>query len=107
MSRLLGFLVHNWPLKVGAIVLATVAYSGLVLSQNARTWPGPVPIQVINQPTSAFIVGQLANEVQKGDSKDSKDTQRRQQAPLDKGDARPGARDREGSEAESLNKKDS
>ena len=59
MTRLLGFLVRNWPLKLGALVLATVAYAGLILSQNARTWPGPVPIQVINQPTSAFIVGAL------------------------------------------------
>jgi len=60
-----------------------------------------------NQKGTAQDQRQRANEVQKGDSKDSKDTQRRQQAPLDKGDAGPGARDREGSEAESLNKKDS
>ena len=29
------------------------------ITQNTRTWPGPVPIQVVNQPTDAFIVGQL------------------------------------------------
>ena len=30
-----------------------------MLSQSARTWPGPIPIQVIHQPSSAFIVGSL------------------------------------------------
>ena len=59
MTRALGFLVRNWPLKLAAIVLATLLYAGLVLSQNARVWPGPIPIQVIHQPTSAFIVGAL------------------------------------------------
>lgn len=59
MTRLIGFFVHNWPLKLAAVVLATLLYAGLVLSQNARTWAGPIPIQVVNQPTSAFIVGAL------------------------------------------------
>ena len=59
MTRLVGFVIHNWPLKLAAIILATLLYAGLVLSQNARVWPGPIPIQVVNQPTSAFIVGDL------------------------------------------------
>ena len=59
MTRLMGFVVHNWPLKLAAVILATLLYAGLVLSQNARVWPGPIPIQVVNQPTSAFIVGEL------------------------------------------------
>lgn len=59
MSRVLGFILHNWPLKLAAIALATILYAGLVLSQNARVWPGRVPIQVFNQPSTAFIVGQL------------------------------------------------
>jgi YbbR domain-containing protein len=59
VTRALGFLVRNWPLKLAAVVLATLLYAGLVLSQNARFWPGPIPIQVIHQPTSAFIVGAL------------------------------------------------
>ena len=59
MRRLIGFVVHNWPLKLAAIVLASLLYAGLVLSQSARTWPGPIPIQVIHQPSSAFIVGSL------------------------------------------------
>ena len=40
------FLVRNWPLKLAAILgLATVLYAGLVLSENARTWTGEVPIE--------------------------------------------------------------
>jgi YbbR domain-containing protein len=59
VSRFLGFILHNWPLKLAAVALATILYAGLVLSQNARVWPGRVPIQVLNQPSSAFMVGQL------------------------------------------------
>ena len=61
MTRVLGFLVRNWPLKLAALILATVLYAGLVLSQNARYWPGQVPIQVFNQPPTAFILGDLAD----------------------------------------------
>lgn len=63
MTRFLRFLVRNWPLKVAAIVLATVLYSGLVLSQNARIWPDPVPIRVLNQPENAFLLDQQLPDV--------------------------------------------
>ena len=59
MTRLLGFIFRNWPLKLAAIVLATLLYAGLVLSQNARVWPGPVDVQPINQSASAFILGAI------------------------------------------------
>jgi YbbR domain-containing protein len=59
VTRALRFLIHNWPLKLAAVALATLLYAGLVLSQNARVWPGPIAIQVVNQPTSAFILGTL------------------------------------------------
>ena len=32
VRRALGFLLHNWPLKLAAIALATILYAGLVLS---------------------------------------------------------------------------
>ena len=35
VTRLLRLLVHNWPLKLAAVGLATLLYGGLVLSQNA------------------------------------------------------------------------
>jgi YbbR domain-containing protein len=59
VNRLIGFVVHNWPLKLAAVALATLLYAGLVLSQNARVWPGRIPIQAVHQPPSAFILGQL------------------------------------------------
>jgi len=47
VRRLAGFLLRNWPLKLGAVLLASVLYSGLVLSQNVRTWTGTVPVDPI------------------------------------------------------------
>jgi YbbR domain-containing protein len=56
VKRALAFITRNWPLKVGAIVLATILYAGLVLSQNARTWSGQVPIEPLDQPPGAFLL---------------------------------------------------
>lgn len=46
MRRAIGFLLRNWPLKLAAILLATLLYSGFVLSQSTSTWTGSVPITV-------------------------------------------------------------
>ncbi|HEY6058835.1 MAG TPA: CdaR family protein [Candidatus Limnocylindrales bacterium] len=59
MTRALAFLVRNWPLKLAAIILATLLYGGLVLSENAQVWPGRVAIEPLNQPASVFLVGNL------------------------------------------------
>jgi YbbR domain-containing protein len=59
MRRLATFVVRNWPLKVAAIIFATLLYAGLVLSQNARVFPGSVPIIVLNQPTDAVLITEL------------------------------------------------
>ena len=59
--RLLRVLVRNWPLRLGAIALATLLYLGLVISQNARTWNGPVPIDAANQPADTFLLASLGN----------------------------------------------
>ena len=61
MTRLTGLITHNWPLKLAAIALATVLYAGLALSQNARVWPGRVPIETVNQPTGAFLLENLGD----------------------------------------------
>ena len=37
MTRVLSVLVHNWPLKLAAVGLATLLYGGLVLSQSSAT----------------------------------------------------------------------
>jgi YbbR domain-containing protein len=61
VTRLTGLITHNWPLKLAAIALATVLYAGLALSQNARVWPGRVPIETANQPTGAFLLENLGD----------------------------------------------
>jgi YbbR domain-containing protein len=61
VTRLTGLITHNWPLKLAAIALATVLYAGLALSQNARVWPGRVPIEAVNQPTGAFLLESLGD----------------------------------------------
>ena len=61
MTRLTGLITHNWPLKLAAVALATMLYAGLALSQNARVWPGRVPIEAVNQPTGAFLLENLGD----------------------------------------------
>jgi YbbR domain-containing protein len=59
LTRLVAFVFHNWPLKVAAVVLATVLYGVLALSTNAREWPGELTIDVVHQPESAVLLGPL------------------------------------------------
>jgi len=61
VTRLTGLITHNWPLKLAAVALATLLYAGLALSQNARVWPGRVPIEAVNQPTGAFLLESLGD----------------------------------------------
>ena len=59
MNRVAGFLVRNWPLKLGAIVLSLLLYSGLVLSENTRIVSVNVPIEGIDQPASMVLLTNL------------------------------------------------
>ena len=59
MRAVVAFVFRNWPLKLAAILLATALYAGIVVSQNARTWPGRLPIEAVNQPTTAYLIGTL------------------------------------------------
>jgi YbbR domain-containing protein len=54
VSRVLGLVFHNWPLKLAAIVLATMLYGGFVLSQSVQEFTGSVLVRPINVPTDAF-----------------------------------------------------
>lgn len=56
MKRFLSRIVHNWPLKLGAIALATLMYGGLALSQNTQTYPGIIPVQYVNQPAKTVVL---------------------------------------------------
>ncbi|HEY5629865.1 MAG TPA: CdaR family protein [Candidatus Limnocylindrales bacterium] len=53
--RVVGVFVHNWPLKVAAIVLAALLYVGLVATQDSATFPGPIQV-TDNPPTGTLVV---------------------------------------------------
>ncbi|NJD29182.1 MAG: hypothetical protein FIA92_12910 [Chloroflexi bacterium] len=61
MTRALTFIFRNWPLKVAAIVLATLLYGGLVLSQTTQEFPGSVPIERENQPGDVILQSDLGS----------------------------------------------
>lgn len=56
MRRFAAALSRDWPLKLGAIGLATLLYAGVALSENVRTWPGPVPIEVLSPPSGGSLL---------------------------------------------------
>ena len=56
MTRILAFVVHNWPLKLAAIGLATLLYGGLVLSQTTQPFTGNIPIQIVNAPGDVVVL---------------------------------------------------
>jgi YbbR domain-containing protein len=60
----LSWLVRNWHLKLGALALATVLYTGFVYSGSfsEQTFSG-VPVQAINQPTAAYPLTQQLGTV--------------------------------------------
>ena len=61
MSRILGFVVHNWPLKLAAIGLATLLYGGLVLSQTTQPFNRAVPIGIRNAPSDIIVLSDLGS----------------------------------------------
>lgn len=59
MTRIIGALVYNWPLKLAAIVLSTLLYAGFVVSQSALEFLGTVPVDPQNQPANAVLLSNL------------------------------------------------
>jgi YbbR domain-containing protein len=59
VNRVLRLFTHNWPLKLAAVVLATMLYVGLVLSQSIQDFPGSVRIQPRNEPSTAHLAANL------------------------------------------------
>lgn len=59
MTRALRFIFRNWPLKLAAIVLATMLYVGLVVSQSTRQMPVNVRIEPLNVPERAVLIDEL------------------------------------------------
>jgi len=56
VTRILRRIVHNWPLKLAAVVLASLMYGGLALSTNTQTFAGPIAAQFINEPKDTVIL---------------------------------------------------
>ena len=56
MTRIVWFVVHNWPLKLAAIGLATLLYGGLVLSQTTKDITVNVPIDLEHQSIEVIVL---------------------------------------------------
>jgi YbbR domain-containing protein len=56
VNRLVRLITHNWPLKVAAVVLATLLYAGFVVSQSVQEFAGPVQITPVSQPADAKMI---------------------------------------------------
>jgi YbbR domain-containing protein len=56
VRRLFARIVHNWPLKLAAVGLATLMYGGLAVSQNTQAFSGVVPVRVENQPAGTVLL---------------------------------------------------
>ena len=56
MRRILGRLVHTWPVTLAAVGLATLMYGGLALSQNTQNYPGDLQVQIVKQPPNTVIL---------------------------------------------------
>jgi YbbR domain-containing protein len=59
VTRLLGFVVHNWPLKVAAVVLASLLYGVLVLARDAQQMPVAITIEPRGQSDEAILLSTL------------------------------------------------
>ncbi len=55
----MGWIFRNWQLKLGALGLSTILYTGLVFSGSfTEARIGGVPIARINQPSGAYVITQ-------------------------------------------------
>jgi len=61
MTRALRFILHNWPLKLAAVALASLLYGGLVLSQTTQPFDDPVPIRIENAPADVIVLSNLGS----------------------------------------------
>lgn len=59
MNRAIGVVFHNWPLKLGAIALATLLYVGLIVSSSAQFFDGAVPIEASGLSSEVTILSDL------------------------------------------------
>lgn len=56
VTRVLRVFVHNWPLKLAAVGLATLLYAVQAFSQSAQPFDGNIPVDVRGQSTTTFLL---------------------------------------------------
>lgn len=59
MKRVLRLVFHNWPLKLAAVVLATLLYAGFVVSQSAQELNGSIPVAPVGLGDDATLAANL------------------------------------------------
>jgi YbbR domain-containing protein len=59
VKRVSRLLFHNWPLKLAAVLLATMLYAGFVVSQSVQEFTGGIQIAPLNVPTTARLSDNL------------------------------------------------
>ena len=94
MRRIFLRLVHNWPLKLAAVGLATLLYGGLVASQSTRTLPNiVVEIQQDGQPADSFLLNSIdpVTEIRYFAPPDLRPLSSDFQASIDLGGIQPGS----------------
>ena len=52
----MGFLIRNWHLKLSAVLLATILYTGLVFSGSFSESTIEVRIEGVNPPNSSIVL---------------------------------------------------
>ena len=55
MSRIVRIVFHNWPLKLAAVILASMLYAGLVVSQSVQEYTNGVVVTAQNIPSNASL----------------------------------------------------
>jgi YbbR domain-containing protein len=94
VRRILLRLVHNWPLKLAAVGLATLLYGGLVASQSTRVLPNVViEVQQVGQPSDTFLLNTIdpVTEIRYFAPPDIRPLSSDFQASIDLGGIQPGS----------------
>jgi YbbR domain-containing protein len=94
VRRILLRLVHNWPLKLAAVGLATLLYGGLVASQSTRVLPNIViEVQQVGQPSDTFLLNTIdpVTEIRYFAPPDIRPLSSDFQASIDLGGIQPGS----------------
>jgi len=54
--KIVRFVVRNWPLKIGAMLLAVILYGAMVVLQTTQQFPGTVAVETVNQPANSYLL---------------------------------------------------